>query len=143
MGTQIYFEDVDEGMELPATTRSAGPAQLFLFSAVTRNPHRIHYDLPYAKSEDHPDILVHGPLHGAMLCSFVTTWMGDEGTLKRFGYQNRGRAVQSEQLVFKGRVTRKYESDGQGVVELDIWEENAGGEITVPGTAVVALPMRR
>lgn len=142
MGTQIYFEDIAEGADLPPVTRTAGTAQLFLFSAVTRNPHRIHYDLPYAKKEEHRDVLVHGPLHGAMLCSFVTNWMGDEGTLKRFGYQNRGRAVQSEPLTFKGRVTKKYENDGGAMVDLEVWEENEEGEVTVPGSAVVALPKR-
>jgi hydroxyacyl-ACP dehydratase HTD2-like protein with hotdog domain len=37
--------------------------RLFTFSALTRNPHRIHYDRDYAReAEGHPDLLVHGPL---------------------------------------------------------------------------------
>jgi hydroxyacyl-ACP dehydratase HTD2-like protein with hotdog domain len=37
--------------------------ELFRYSAVTFNAHRIHYDLPYATStEGYPDLVVHGPL---------------------------------------------------------------------------------
>jgi 3-methylfumaryl-CoA hydratase len=35
---------------------------LFQFSALTANAHRIHYDRPYAATEGHPDVVVHGPL---------------------------------------------------------------------------------
>ena len=35
---------------------------LFLFSALTGNAHRIHYDRSYAATEGHPDVVVHGPL---------------------------------------------------------------------------------
>ena len=36
-----YYEDVSEGMELPPATRTVTTTQMFLYSAVTRNPHRI------------------------------------------------------------------------------------------------------
>ena len=40
-----------------------GPVQLFRYSAVTFNAHRIHYDWPYATQvEGYPGLLVHGPL---------------------------------------------------------------------------------
>ena len=139
---QVYFEDVHEGMELPPRHRTTSTIQLFLFSAVTRNPHRIHYDRAFAESEDHPDVLVHGPLQGAMLCTYVTDWAGPRGRLRKIGYQNRGRATPADTLIFKGRVTRVYREDGQGVVELDVWEENQDGHVNVPGRAVVHLPSR-
>lgn len=43
-------------------------AMLFRFSAVTFNAHRIHYDLPYAKTvEKYPGLVVHGPLQAMLL----------------------------------------------------------------------------
>ncbi|WP_329407722.1 hypothetical protein OG563_36945 [Nocardia vinacea] len=39
------------------------PTVLMRFSAVTANPHRIHYDWPYATlTEGYPGLVVHGPL---------------------------------------------------------------------------------
>lgn len=40
------------------------PVTLFRFSALTFNPHKIHYSLPWARDvEGHKDIVVHGPLN--------------------------------------------------------------------------------
>jgi 3-methylfumaryl-CoA hydratase len=42
--------------------------ELFRFSAVTFNAHRIHYDLPYATGEEgYPGLVVHGPLTATRL----------------------------------------------------------------------------
>lgn len=46
-----------------------GPVDLFRFSAVTFNGHRIHYDEPYATTEEgYPGLVVHGPFTASMLC---------------------------------------------------------------------------
>jgi 3-methylfumaryl-CoA hydratase len=42
---------------------ATGPVQLFRFSALTYNAHRIHYDRAYATgTEGYPDLVIHGPL---------------------------------------------------------------------------------
>lgn len=43
------------------------PVLLFRFSALTYNAHRIHYDRDYARSEGHPDLVVHGPLQAILM----------------------------------------------------------------------------
>ena len=48
-----------------------------------------------------------------------------------------------EDLRCRGIVRRVYEQDGEHRVELEIWIEDPRGEVTTPGTAVVALPSRR
>jgi len=60
--------------ETPATRPSlvrevrAGPVQLFRFSALTYNSHRIHYDREFAASvEGYPGLVVHGPLMATLL----------------------------------------------------------------------------
>jgi 3-methylfumaryl-CoA hydratase len=45
---------------------------LFRYSALTFNAHRIHYDQPYATSEEgYPGLVVQGPLQAALLCRFA------------------------------------------------------------------------
>jgi 3-methylfumaryl-CoA hydratase len=49
-----------------------GPVDLFRFSAVTFNSHRIHYDLPYATGEEgYPGLVVHGPFTAAKLFGYA------------------------------------------------------------------------
>ena len=49
---------------------------LFRFSALTFNAHRIHYDLPYAKGEGYPALVVHGPLTAVLLADLATAETG-------------------------------------------------------------------
>jgi hydroxyacyl-ACP dehydratase HTD2-like protein with hotdog domain len=133
-----FIEDVKPGDALPPLVKNASRAQLFLFSAATRNPHRLHYDRAYAKLEGHDDILVHGPLQGAWLHQFVRDWAGPRGRVLALAFQNRGRAFPERDLTFRGRVTSV---DGD-VVALEIEEGDDSGALLMPATATVRLPRR-
>ncbi|KAJ5112818.1 hypothetical protein N7532_000863 [Penicillium argentinense] len=55
-----------------ARTLVQTPVTLFRFSALTFNPHKIHYSLPWARDvEGHKDIVVHGPLN---LITILDLW---------------------------------------------------------------------
>ena len=138
MTAQRYREDVSVGEAMPAMVKNASRAQLFLFSAATNNPHRIHYDREYAAVEGHPDVLVHGPLQGAWLSQFVVDWAGPGGRLVAMGWQNRGRASPESDLTFRGKVS----SISGDEVSLQVWEEDAAGTVLMPCTARVRLPRR-
>jgi len=56
-----------------------GPVDLFRFSAVTFNAHRIHYDRAYATTlEGYPDLVVHGPFTAARLFAHARAQRGME-----------------------------------------------------------------
>jgi len=138
MSAQRCIEDVRAGDELAPLMKNATRVQLFLFSAATNNPHRIHYDRDYAATEGHPDVLVHGPLQGAWLHQYVADWAGPLGRVLNLSWQNRGRAFPERELTFRGRVTAVTGNE----VSLDVWEEDDGGAVLMPGTARVRLPRR-
>jgi hydroxyacyl-ACP dehydratase HTD2-like protein with hotdog domain len=133
-----HLDDVAVGTELPPVVRNASRAQLFLYSAATWNPHRIHYDVDYARFEGHPDVIVHGPLQGAWLSQYVTDWAGPAARLESLAWQNRASAVPEQDYTFRGRVTA-IEGDR---VSLEVWEEDGDGRVLMPGRAVVVLPRR-
>lgn len=137
-----YYEDVYEGMELPPLTKAVSTTQMFLYSAVTRNPHRIHYEEKFAHSEGLPTVLVQGPLQGAQLSAYVTDWMGAEGFLKKFSYSNRGMAQPDKALTMKGKVISKHLDGDRYAVDLELREENEEGDLLVPATATVYLSSR-
>lgn len=135
---QRRIGEVAVGHELPVMTKNASRAQLFLYSAATFNPHRIHYDRDYAGVEGHADVLVHGPLQGSWLTQYCTDWAGPEGRLVGITWQNRVSALPERDLEFHGRVTAVDTSTGR--VELDVWEQDSDGQVLMPGSAVVRLP---
>jgi hydroxyacyl-ACP dehydratase HTD2-like protein with hotdog domain len=138
MTPERCVEDVTAGDELAPMVKNASRAQLFLFSAATDNPHRIHYDKDYAATEGYPDVLVHGPLQGAWLYQYVADWAGPRGQVLRLAWQNRGRAFPERDHIFRGRVIT-VQSDEVG---LEVWEEDDAGTVLMPGTARVRLPQR-
>ncbi len=139
---QLYFDDVSTGDAIPETSAAPSQLQLFFFSAATNNGHRIHYDLPYAKTEGLPNILVQGPLQAALLAKALTDWIGPGGRLTRIQIQNRGNAFPNEALHYGGVVVGKREEEGQLFVDCEIFERNESGAILMPGTATVSLPRR-
>ena len=139
---ELYFEDVEVGMGVPPLVKKPTDVQLFRFSAVTWNSHRIHYAKEEALAEGYPDILVQGHLHAAFLTQLVTDWLGESGELIRFGYRNTMYAIPGDTLTCKGKVTKKYIENNQNYVELELTVTNQKGEICAPGTAAVILPSR-
>ena len=51
---------------------------LFRYSAITDNPHRIHYDLPYARLEGYPALVVNGTVTAMFLLEMFREHVGGE-----------------------------------------------------------------
>lgn len=51
---------------------------LFRYSAITDNPHRIHYDLAYARSEGYPALVVNGTVPTMFLLEMLRAHTGGE-----------------------------------------------------------------
>ncbi|ASR37395.1 acyl dehydratase [Prauserella marina] len=127
------------GRITPYTVRT-NHVQLFRFSAVTWNAHRIHYDTAYARSEGYPEVLVQSHLHGCFLANAVLAWAGDGATLRTLRWTNRGIAVAGDVLTVTGTVTGSEPDGAFQLVTVDLEEHNQDGDLCTPGHAVVAVP---
>lgn len=88
--------------------------ELFRFSAVTFNAHRIHYDLPYATGEEgYPGLVVHGPLSATRLFGLARK----AGTPKTFSFRAMAPLFQGQPILLrKGEGAGTFEAvrcDGQ------------------------------
>jgi acyl dehydratase len=73
----------------------------------------------------------------------LTNWMGDAGSLKSLTGQYRAHVYLSDVVRLGGRVEAKeVDADGNHVVRLTTWAHNQREQNVMPGTAVVALPVR-
>ena len=154
MADQPYWDDVKEGDAIPELVKNCDSQRLVLWAAGSGDFNQIHYDERIAKSQKLDDIIVHGALKAGFLAELVWEWMGEEGKLVSYGCQYRGMDYRYQDIVCKGTVTKKYEENGQHLVDLDIWTEtgapmdddgrpkNPPGQKTTPGNATVALPKR-
>ncbi|HZP57301.1 MAG TPA: MaoC/PaaZ C-terminal domain-containing protein [Dehalococcoidia bacterium] len=139
---QVYFEDVQEGQEIPELKKNCSTQQLVLWAAGSGDFYQIHYDKDFAQATGLKGIIVHGALKNAFLGQLLHDWAGPAGQVRKFGCSYRGMDFPNQDILCKGVVTKKYQQDGRNLVELDIWTENPEGKKTSPGTAVVALPSK-
>ncbi|MCA1322855.1 hypothetical protein [Herbaspirillum sp. alder98] len=132
--SQFSMKTAAIGQALPTRSYQAGTVQLFLYNAAIWNAHRIHYDLPYAQGvEQHPALLVDGPLQGDWLMQLVYELMDAADELQGFSYQNRQSAYVDEVLTLSGQVAAV---DGERVT-LTLSLANTRGQITTMGQATV------
>ena len=135
----VTWAEVTEGMEIPSLKKNPTSQQLVQWAAGSGDFYQIHYDDGFAKSTGLKGIIVHGALKHAFLGQLVHDWIGNTGRIKSFGCSYRGMDYPNEEMTCKGVVSRKYEKDGEKLVDLEIWTENPQGQKTTPGTATVRL----
>jgi 3-methylfumaryl-CoA hydratase len=98
---------------------------LFRFSAVTFNGHRIHYDHPYATGvEGYPALVVHGPLIASKLLDLAMRTKGRNA--ERFSFRARRPAFVNQPLRFiadaddEGYQLRAVRADGQVAMTAEV-----------------------
>jgi len=103
---------------------------LFRYSALTFNGHRIHYDQPYATSEEgYPGLVFHGPFTSTLLQDLAVR-ARPAMRLSQFSY--RGAAP-----LFVDRAFRIEAAPVDGKPnELSLWAKDPDGNLAMPATAV-------
>lgn len=95
----------------------SGSTQLFRYSALTFNGHRIHYDSDYARSvEGYPGLVVHGPLQATLLLNRIAEDLGRLPSVFSFRGLHPLIAGEAYRLIL-GRD--------------ECWCEKAGGKVTM------------
>jgi len=142
MGQQLLYESVVEGMEIGPLVKHPTTQQLVKWAGASGDYTPIHYDKEIAQSLGLPGVIVHGWLAFSFMAQLITDWIGDDGTIKKIGCSYRGLNFPREDLICRGKVTRKYIRDDEHYVDCEIWAENAKAEKTVPGYATVIIPSK-
>jgi 3-methylfumaryl-CoA hydratase len=105
---------------------TADPVLLFRYSALTFNGHRIHYDLDYARQEEHyPGLIVHGPLQTTLLLELCRRH--DPRPLKWLEYRALHPVFHTERFTVNGNPA----TDGS---TAELWTANAAGRYAMAGT---------
>ena len=122
------------GDTLPPLKHTATSFQLFRYSAVTWNPHRIHFDERYAREEGHAGIALHSHLRAALALRCVTEGLGPGWQVTKVSYRLRKPVYAPAHLTYTARVTA---AEGDGLT-LELIEEQPSGEVGFEGTVRVS-----
>jgi 3-methylfumaryl-CoA hydratase len=140
----VFREEVKTGEKSGVPVREAAPADapwrrtitpdpvmLFRYSAITFNPHRIHYDRTYClEVEGYPGLVVHGPF--AQQCLFDLLRDSVPGRrIKTFSVRARAPLFDNAPFDVIGRPT----ADGKGA---ELWTVTPKGTIAAQASATLA-----
>jgi acyl dehydratase len=142
LAKELFWEDIEEGSEIPPLVKEPTTQQLVRWAGASGDYYQIHYDKDFALGNALPGVIVHGALKSAWLGQLLGDWVGESGTVKKYGCSYRGMDVPGDKLACKGKVVKKYVEGDEHLVECEIWLENSQGQQTTPGTAVVAFPSK-
>ena len=122
------------GDVLPPLGHTATAFQLFRYSAVTWNPHRIHVDEAYARHEGHGGLALHSHLRAALALRCVTEGLGPGWQVAKVDYRLRKPVYAPADLTYTARVTA---ADGDSMT-LELTEETPSGDVGFEGTVQVS-----
>ncbi|SAK76917.1 bifunctional enoyl-CoA hydratase/phosphate acetyltransferase [Caballeronia glebae] len=135
----IDFDSIQIGDTLPPLTLAPVDRKtLALFAGASGDHNAIHIDTDYARRAGVPDVFAHGMLSMAWLGRLLTSWV-EQRQLRAFGVRFVGITQLGHVVTCTGKVTEKFEADGERRVRLEVQAVNQYGEPRVLGDAVIAL----
>jgi len=115
------------GMKIPEKTYSFDTSHIFMFSAITWNRHKIHYDLNEAKKEGHTNILVQRGLVGNIFSQFINSSFVDVYIMK-LNWRMFSSANPNDPLKCFGEITNYQENDSSNIITLSLTLLNQNGD---------------
>jgi acyl dehydratase len=85
MATQISYDDVEVGTELPRQSLPVRRADLVRYAGASGDFNVIHWNERIARSVGLPDVIAHGMFTMALAARAVTDWVGDPGAVLEYG----------------------------------------------------------
>ena len=77
-----------------------------------------------------------------MMTRAVTNWMGDDGFFRKLDWRMYGVMELGGTVFARARVCRRYEENGEKLVDLVCWLETIKGNVAAAGVATVRLVSR-
>ena len=128
--------DIKEGTELQPQTRTLGNLELFLYSASVQLPHRIHYDLEYAREENHDDVVVIGPFQAVCMVQQALKGLGEDWRATKVSFRNRSSVLVDVPFECVARVVA-LSGDGTEA-RVEITSRSVDGETAYTSGELIA-----
>jgi len=103
---------------------------------------RLHWDPKWAQAIGNPMAYDYGVMRENYFAHYLTDWAGDDGIVTHVHDEIRKFNYMGDTQIITGEVVAKREENGQCLVDISAQFKNQRDEVTVKGTATIALPSR-
>jgi acyl dehydratase len=122
--TTRQWNDVREGDQLVPLTFPISMRTLMIDIAGTRDLYPIHHDREFARRSGARDIFVNTMFYEGLFGRIATDWAGPEAFLRKLRFAMKGPHCLGDTITSRGWVTKKYEHEGQKLLDLEIHLDN-------------------
>jgi len=134
------FEDVQEGAALPPfVVEKLTRTDLVRYAGASGDFNPIHHDEEFAKLAGNPTVFGHGMLTAGFLAKCLTDAVGVDN-LRRYKVRFANRVWPGDRITCTGKVTKKYDADGERRIDGEVTATRQTGETAITGTFTAALP---
>lgn len=136
----VAWEDLHEGATAPA--RRVGPltrTDFVRYQGASGDMNPVHHDETFALAAGYAAPLGVGMFHAGVMATWATDWLGAEN-VRGFKVRWKEAVWPADVLVFTGRVTRRFEQEGERRVELELVCTKEAGGVAAQATAVFVVP---
>ena len=141
--TQIYFEDVQIGDEIPKLMKEPiTHLQLVKYAGASGDLNPLHTAPLVGEAIGTGGIIAHGMLIMGFLGQMLSNYVGPQA-LKKFGVRFKGMSLLDDEITCAGTITEKYEENGEGRIAGEVWATDQQGDVKVAGSFVASLPRRQ
>jgi acyl dehydratase len=138
--TTLRWEDVVEGQEVTSVTFPLTLRTLMIDVAGTRDLYPIHHDREFAKKNNARDIFVNTMFYEGLFGRILTDWAGPEAFLRKMRFAMRAPNCPGDTITSRGWVVRKYEQDGEKLLDVEVHLDNQLGQDATIAWMTVQLP---
>ena len=142
MSTQLMFQDIEAGTEVPALVKHPTTRQLVKWAGASGDWYEIHYDKDVALASNLPGVIVHGWLPFCAYGQMLRDWIGLEGDIKKMNCTYRGMLLPGNDHTYKGKVSKKYTENGENLVDCELYCEDQNGNVANQAAVTVTLPSK-
>ena len=137
---QVYYEQVNEGDEIPSVDFNLTVQRMIMFVGVTRNFPGLHHNDRVAQNQGAAPAMFLQNNSCLMLWErVVSDWMGVYGRVRSASFRITEFHLAGDTIHVGGKVSKKWQENGLNLVELEM-QSNTPRRVGMRGTVTVALP---
>jgi hypothetical protein len=137
---QVYYEQVNEGDDIPSVDFNLTVQRMIIFVGATRNyPGLHHNDRVAQKQGAAPAMFLQNNSCLMLWERVVSDWMGIYGRVRSANFRITEFHLAGDQIHVGGKVTKKWQENGLNLVELTM-QSDTPRRPGMTGNVIVALP---
>jgi acyl dehydratase len=134
MAAKLKFDSIKVGDEIPKLVVEGVTRPDFVrYAGASGDFVPLHYDQTFVEAAGIPTVFAQGMFTAGLLSKAVTDWAGI-GNVRQFKVRFATRVWPGDTVTCTGKVTGKYEKDGEKIVEGDLIVVNQKGEPAIRGS---------